>query len=138
MVIPGQVSFDVLSLTITPQEVNPGEKVEITAQVYNPGKISGYCNVTLLVNDVIESTVDVLVPAGDYKRVAFTTSKSAAGTYSVRIGQLTRSFRVKDIDIVPAAAPGPTNWSFYISTSLQVLAVALGIVAFIVWRKKHK
>jgi hypothetical protein len=136
--LPGQVSFDVISMTVMPPEVNPGENVDISAQIFNPGKISGYCNVKLLVNDVIESTVEVMVPAGGYKLVAFTTSKSVSGAYSVKINQLTRSFLVKDIGTVPAVAPKTPDWWFYLSIALWVVTIGTALAAIFIWLKKHK
>jgi hypothetical protein len=87
-------TFTTSDLSISPTEVDIGEKVTISAVVANTGDAKGTYEVTLKINGVIEETKKVDVDAGASKTVTFTTVKDVAGSYAVAVDGLTGSFSV--------------------------------------------
>jgi len=138
-VIPA--TFTVSDLTISPTQVNIGERVSISVIVANTGGESGSCKVTLKINGVIEATTDVTVRAGASKEITFTTTKDIAGTYLVDVDRLTGSFTVKEkavppvVPVVPPVIPKAINWPL-IGGIIGVIAVGL-LVYFLVIRRRR-
>lgn len=91
-------TFSVLSppgfadLVISPSRAVVGEKVTISADVSNSGKISGNYTVALTVNGLEEETRTVKVNADTTVTVAFGVAKDYPGNYSVTLGGLSGSF----------------------------------------------
>lgn len=86
--------FSVSNLSISPQEVDPGEPTIISLTVTNSGGTEGSYSVILKLNDVEEHTRNITVGAGESKEVSFNVSKYTTGIYSVDINGLTGQFRV--------------------------------------------
>jgi hypothetical protein len=101
---PKPAAFKVSGLAISPSEVYPGESVTVSVLVSNSGEVSGSYRVTFKVNDVVVATKDTTVAAGASQTVSFTTSQSAAGTYTVNIDGLSGSFAVKKAVVPPKPA----------------------------------
>ena len=87
-------TFTISNLSVSPTEVDIGEKVTISAVVANTGDAKGTYEVTLKINGVIEEPKKVDVDAGASKTVTFTTVKDVAGSYAVAVDGLTGSFSV--------------------------------------------
>jgi hypothetical protein len=98
-------AFTTSGLSITPAEVNSGDKVTISVTVKNTGDVSGTYKVTLKVNGATVESKDVTVAGNATQAVTFTTSQAMAGTYNVTIDSLTGTFAVK---AAPAPTPTPT------------------------------
>lgn len=126
-VIPAE--FIVSDLTVSPTEVNIGERVSISLIVANTGGQLGSYKVTLKINGVVEATKEVTVHAGFSKELIFTILKDVAGTYSVDVDGLAGSFRVKEKPVptppvVPVVPPPPrVNWA--------ILGPIIGVVVFL-------
>ncbi len=105
LAIPKPAAFTTSGLSVTPAEVNSGDKVTISVTVKNTGDVSGTYKVTLKVNGATVESKDVTVAGNATQAVTFTTSQAMAGTYNVTIDSLTGTFAVK---AAPAPTPTPT------------------------------
>ena len=100
-------AFTTSSLAISPVEVAPGEKVNISISVVNTGAREGSYTVVLKINGVKEAEKAVRIAPGESQSVSFSVAKEA-GSYSVAIDGLSGSFTV----VAPApAAFSATNLS---------------------------
>jgi len=89
---PAQLSAS--SLSITPQQVQPGQDVTISVNVANTGGATGSYNAVLYINGAVEDSQSVSVAAGTSKNVIFTVSKSKAGVYDVSVAGQSGQFEV--------------------------------------------
>jgi uncharacterized repeat protein (TIGR02543 family) len=101
-------------------EVEAGKKLTISFVVANTGGLSGSYRATLTVNEVVEAVREVTLEAGASDEIAFSVTKSAAGTYLVVVDGFIFSFTV-----TPA---GGINWWLLIG----IIAGLLLIVAIII------
>jgi hypothetical protein len=92
LVLPAALSASALS--ISPQQVQPGQDVTISINVANTGGKTGSYNAVLYINSVVEDSQSVSVPAGTSKNVIFTVSKSQAGVYDVSVAGQSGQFEV--------------------------------------------
>lgn len=126
---PPPAAFQISSLGVSPTEVEIGEAVDITILVANTGGQSGNYQVILKINGVAEADKEVILDAGASKRVSFTTSKEAAGSYSVDVNGVTGAFEVKPkpaAPFVPTPAK-PISW-WLISAIIAAAALAASLV----------
>ncbi|MCL0077399.1 hypothetical protein M1O12_05225 [Dehalococcoidia bacterium] len=86
---PAPAAFRVAKLLVDPGEVNPGEKVTVTAEVINVGGTEGSYTAELKINDAAEATQRVTVAAGASKMLSFTVSRETPGTYKITLGEFT-------------------------------------------------
>jgi len=101
--------FIISALSITPQEVNIGDEVTISALVTNTGNLEGIRRVTLEINNQVVEIQEVNLASGASEIVIFKISENAANIYSVNINGLSGSFVVKPATIPEAeSAPAPT------------------------------
>jgi len=89
-------AFKVISLTISPPNVNRGEALSIIANVKNASTTEGSYKAGLAVNKILESSKTLTIPAGDTQSVSFTVSRTQAGTYEVSVGDVASIFTVID------------------------------------------
>lgn len=80
--------WKIIQLTVSPYEVNVGEPVTVGVLITNPCDEAQECEVILKVNGVVEGRKVVVVMAGETKRVTFTISKHAVGTYLIEVNGL--------------------------------------------------
>ncbi|MFC2045720.1 hypothetical protein ACFLUH_03480 [Chloroflexota bacterium] len=93
-------------LVIDPVVVKPGDGILITAQVTNNGDNVGDYTVQLVINDIVEDTKRVIIPAGETYTLKFTGVKTIAGAYSVNLDNLTGQFLVVEpTEPVPPSSP---------------------------------
>ena len=85
--------------------------ITISLLVTNIGDLEGNTTVDLLVNGVKEQSKTVTLAGGVSTKVSFSVTKSTAGSYAVKVGDLTGSFKVN----VPGIPPG------YIAGALMIL-----------------
>jgi hypothetical protein len=88
-------AFAVSALTLSPTEVKPGESVSIAVTVTNTGDLSGTYDVTLKINNVAMETKKVTLSGQSSQKLTFTTTRDAAGSYSVDVNGLTSTFVVR-------------------------------------------
>jgi hypothetical protein len=89
-------AFTTSALTISPEEVDLGERVTISITVTNTGGVSGAHKVTLKINGAIVEVREVVLAPHASKEVVFTVVKHAAGTYSVDVDGKRGSFLVRE------------------------------------------
>ena len=91
-VAPAKVSAS--GLSISPQQVKPGEEVTISINVANSGGETGSYNAVLYINGAVETSQSVSVAPGMTKNVIFKVTKSDAGVYDVSIAGQNGQFTV--------------------------------------------
>lgn len=84
-------------LAINPPEVNPGQKVTISATVTNIGGERGSYQVTL--GGDFMATKSVTLNPGESKAVSFQVTPAELGVYSVNVDGLTGSFSVVAVPV---------------------------------------
>jgi hypothetical protein len=122
---PPPAAFQISSLGISPTEVEIGKGVNLTILVTNTGGQSASYQVILKINGVAEAAKEVILDAGASEQVSFTTSKEAAGTYSVDINGVTGAFEVKQKPVLPPAKP--INW-WLIGGIIGGVVVVVGLI----------
>jgi len=100
-------AFAVSGLTITPQEVNPGESMSISVAVQNTGDLEGTYNAVLKIDNAVVTTKTVTVAGKHTETVTFSVTAGAAGTYAVDVNGLAGTFTVKAT--APPTTPPPTT-----------------------------
>ena len=122
------------SMNISPSEVNVGETVTITVLVSNNSDVAGSGEAVLKVNGVVEAAKGVTVGAGKSESVSFTVSKDSAGTCSVDVNGITKSFLVKK---VPATPIIETKW-FKLGLAIAAYIALLWLIFFLALRRKRR
>ena len=123
----GPVGFSASALSISPQQVQPGEEVTISINVANTGGETGSYNAVLYVNEVVEDSQSVSLAAGTSKDVIFTVSKSQAGVYDVSVAGQSGQFEVVGGDWVDDGGLG-TGSMIAIVVAVIVLIVGLFLI----------
>jgi len=93
---PPVADFKCSPLTISPDEVNAGEAVNIIMSVSNIGGAAGNYKLTLSIDGVVEATEEITLEPGATEAVPFRVAKETAGTHTVDINNITGSFVVKE------------------------------------------
>ena len=93
--VPAAASFTVSNLSLSPNLLNPGQNVTITAKVTNTGGTEGSYTATLKINGAAQATKEVTLAAGASTTVSFVVEAGdAAGDYAVEIGGQSTTFTV--------------------------------------------
>lgn len=101
-------AFTASALTISPAEVNIGERVAISLTVTNTGEAAGTHRVMLRINGALVETKEVTITRGASEKVTFTVVENTSGDYSVDVDGLTGAFVVRErVTPVPAPPPSP-------------------------------
>jgi PKD repeat protein len=107
---PKPAEFILSDLAIAPAEIKPGEEVTISLKVTNVGDLEGSTTVELYINDVKEQSKPVTLAGGSSTTVSFSVTKTTAGSYTVKVGDLTGSFTVKEALPPPPPPPKPAEF----------------------------
>ncbi len=102
---PTPATFEISSLSISPNEVDTAVPVTISVLLINTGETDGNYTVTLKINGVTEETKQVDLMEGTQREITFTMSRDKAGTYLVDVNGLIGSFTVNEIAISPSQPP---------------------------------
>jgi hypothetical protein len=100
-------AFSLSSLVVSPTQVAPGEKVNISVLVANNGGTDGTYTLVLKINDVKEAEKSTTVAAGSSQTVSFSVAKTDAGSYNVSVNGMSGSFTVVAPPAPPTPAPTP-------------------------------
>jgi len=122
---PEPAAFTTSNLVITPAEVNISETVTISLKVTNTGEAEGTYEATLKVNGVVLETREVTLDGGASQTVTFTTSRDAAGTYTVSADGLAGTFSVREAAAPPPPPPTPFNWWLVIGPVIAVVVIVI-------------
>jgi hypothetical protein len=101
-------TFATSTLSITPAEVTPEEKVTISVVIANTGDVEGTYVATLKIDGVVEATKELTLDAAGSETVVFSTSRDVPGTYDVNVDALSGSFIVKEVVPPPPSEPPVT------------------------------
>jgi hypothetical protein len=128
----GEATFTTDIFSISPNEVNPGSEVTISALVTNESQVEGTQSVTLKINGATEETInDVTLSPGAFTVVTFEVTRNEAGTYLVDINGDTSEFTVKEAAPPPPPAtptPPPSTPSSDSGVNWRVLAPILSAI----------
>lgn len=108
--------FEVSNLAISSAWVEPGQPVYVSADIANTGNASGQYTVELKIDGRTEDTKTIVLDAGQTVTVSFLIGKDVAKTYSVSVGNLTKSFEV----LAPGQIPSQLKVSNLILFPSQV------------------
>ncbi len=89
-------TFQLSGLSITPTEAAAHEQIFITADATNVGTVDDFYEARLKINNSIEFSNKVTIPAGQTQTLTFAVSKEQAGTYQVSLGDLVGQFVVAE------------------------------------------
>ena len=113
-------TFTTGALIITPAEITTEEEVTISIAVANTGELAGSYEVTLKIDNVVE-TKQVTVAGGGSEVVSFSIGRDTPGVYQVNIDDLSGTFEVK-------LAPKPTDWRLIVIITTAAVAVAVPLI----------
>jgi hypothetical protein len=128
----GPANLSASSLSISPQQIQPGEEVTISINVANTGGETGSYNAVLYINDVVEDNQTVSVAGGTSKNVIFTVSKTATGVYDVSLAGQSGQFEV----VGGGGVDGGLSTGGIIA--IVVVVVALIVALFFILRGRRK
>ena len=138
-----ETTFTTSGFTISPDEVNPGEEVTISALVTNQSQAEETQSVTLKINGAIAETQEVTLGAGAFTAVTFTVTRNEADTYLVEIQDETGEFTVKEAATNPAPPPSSSaqetpssgiNWAI-----MAPILTAIFLAIFLpIWRRRRR
>ncbi len=143
-VIPAPAEFAITDLSVSPAEVETGQTVTISALVTNIGEEEGSYWVTLNIDGIPIDIQPVTLKGGASQKVTFTTSRDAAGTYTVSIAELSGTFTVEEaveevppeeVPIVPVKAI--VNWWPIGGIIAGVVITSIIIWLVIRWRRRR-
>ena len=88
--------FQISSLTITPNEVMVGEKVNVSVDVANMGSAPATYQGTLTINGAKVGTKSITVPSGGKEKLTFPLTPPAGGRYEIGVDKLKGVLAVKE------------------------------------------
>jgi hypothetical protein len=103
--------FQVANLTLNPSEAEKDQPIIIKVNVTNVGEESGNHFVVLFINDILEENKTVQLTGGETTTIEFTITEANEGTYSIRIDDLTGTFKIKASPAV--TEPKPAFFTLY-------------------------
>lgn len=87
-------SFSVLTLNVSPQKVQPGQEVTLTAEVANTGGMPGNFDEPLIVNGKKDELRVITIQPGYSKSLTYKVVRNQSGQYTVQLGTRSTSFTV--------------------------------------------
>lgn len=88
--------FTLSELSITPNEVDAGDEINVSVLITNSGDLEDDYEVSLRIDGVVVRTKDIVLAGGDSERVRFSITAATAGISTVIIGGLSGSFTVRE------------------------------------------
>jgi len=86
--------YRVYGLVIGPDEVTPNQTVKVTAKVENLLDEAGNYSLNLVVNNEIQGNRIVHLEGRETQTIEFDVTETNAGSYSIKVGSITGTFRV--------------------------------------------
>ena len=88
--------FFLTDLLINPKAADAGEPIQISVNVTNIGDLSSNYTLSLFINDIIVENETVRLAGGISSILEFTHSEFTEGNFTVRLGNLSDIFRIKE------------------------------------------
>ena len=88
--------FFLNNLLINPKDADAGEPIQISVNVTNIGDLSDNYTLSLFINDIIVENQTVRLAGGISSILEFTRSEFTEGNFTVRLGNLSDIFRIKE------------------------------------------
>ncbi len=101
-------SFTVTGLSIAPAEANINQDVTVSFTVTNTGDLAGSYTAVLKIDEAQVATRELTLAGGEKQQVTFTTSRKAAGRYSLSVDGLSGTLVVKAAPPTPEPSLTPT------------------------------
>ncbi len=95
-VLESVAQFTFSDLTLEPASVEAGTPVKIRVNVVNSGNVAGESKVELLVNNKSVDSKNVTLSPSESTTVEFSHTEDKAGTYTVEVGGLNKSYEVTE------------------------------------------
>ena len=119
-------SFEITSLNISPEQIQPNQQVSISVDINNSGGEVGNCEVGLYISGQIEDSQTVSVSPGSIQTVVFSITKATPGTYTVSLGGQQGQFTVVGNQSVSGGMDIGTMLAI---VGIVLLIAAIGLVA---------
>ncbi|KXA92198.1 hypothetical protein AKJ64_03770 [candidate division MSBL1 archaeon SCGC-AAA259E17] len=119
--------FEVSSLNLSKEEVKQGETTTASVKVTNTGGKKGTYTAELSIDGEVK-TQSVTLKPDENERVTFQVSREKAGTYEIKVGELSKSLNVKQ----PEKAGKGLPWALIGG----IIGVVIATSAFILYRRK--
>ena len=130
---PLPATFSLNDLSISAATVKSREPVTCSVTVTNTGETEGSYTATLKIDGVEVATQAVTLAGGESRTVEFRVFREEAGSYSVEMGELSRSFTVTETE-----QDARISWSLLGGIIGAVVVVGLPLVFFLMWRRRAK
>jgi PKD repeat protein len=130
----GPPRFAVTNINVVPNQVLPGQQVDVSVNVSNIGESRGSYNVNLNINGVLEQSKSVTLQPRSSQNLTFQVVKNGAGTYMVSVEGMQGLFYVMAPYVVPAPVyetEGPPSVPYSepgLDTTAIIAIVVIGIV----------
>jgi hypothetical protein len=95
-------SFEASTLSVHPEEVEPGESVDISVIITNTGDLTDSYQVNLKLDDVVVQTKEVRLDGHDSERVTFSVNVDTTGVHEVSVGDTLVLFTVNELGVSSA------------------------------------
>lgn len=126
-----EADFAVSSFSISPEQVQPDQQVNICITITNPDGETGSYEAALYINGQLEDTRILEIAPGSSRDAAFGTSRATPGTYSVLLGGQQGQFTV--------VGSQSTGAGLDTSTRIAIVIMAALIAALVfVFRRVRK
>jgi len=117
-------SFEMSPLDISPEQVQPNQRVRISSNITNSGGEVGNCDAVLYINGQIEDSQTVSISPGSARTVVFSITKATPGTYTISLGGQQGQFTV----VASQSGSGGLD----IGTMIAIIGIVLLIAAIAV------
>ena len=120
---PKPAEFVVSDLSVSPDEVEPGRTIIVSAKIANIGETKGTYILEFKVDGKTAETESVTLAGGTSQSISFTTSSEEEGEHTVEIDSLSGGFTVK--------SPPPKEFPWI----PIILVIAVAVLFYLIWSK---
>ncbi len=120
--INAQADLEVTDLTVSPESINVGDNVTITATVKNKGNKQNTFTLNLKIDDQVIDTEERTLAAGKSDTVEFTFTADKPGLHVADLNGTTRDFTVKETSF----------WAIFPTWLWIVIAAIIGVLVLLV------
>jgi len=129
---PKPAEFVVSDLSVSPDEVEPGRTIIVSAKIANIGETKGTYILEFKVDGKTAETESVTLAGGTSQSISFTTSLEVEGIHTVEIDGLSSSFTVTEPPTVIVWWMRPVYMA-----GILILVASAGAIIYYLWKGKH-